>query len=138
MWNMLTEEDACIHFQVYDEPITGQVQEGKKPHYQPSYQTSPSHARLTGFDSQSGATANVRLAPKEQAYVGVVQRDNQAASAGGATAAAFDLVREFTAACRSNEDRCGSLDITFFTTFQSPFDPACSMWTCSLKVKGSS
>ena len=65
----------------------------------------------------AAAAGALRLSPKEQAYVSVVQQANAAAAAAAtappssstaspaAAAAGFDLVREFTSACRAHEER---------------------------------
>ena len=58
----------------------------------------------------AAAAGTLRLSPKEQAYVAVVQQANAAAAAAATAApssstAGFDLVREFTSACRAHEER---------------------------------
>eukprot|EP00798_Chlamydomonas_sp_ICE-L_P020446 gene20446-27235_t len=50
----------------------------------------------------SAASGPLRLAAKEQAYVDVIRRANQAAANGDLS---FNLVSDFTSACKSNDDK---------------------------------
>ncbi|GAX79377.1 hypothetical protein CEUSTIGMA_g6819.t1 [Chlamydomonas eustigma] len=62
-------------------------------------QRNSSTAGAAGFES---ASSGMRLPPKEQAYINVIQKANKAAAGGNL---AFDLVSEFASACKAHEDK---------------------------------
>mmetsp|Transcript_26955 Transcript_26955/g.58903 ORF Transcript_26955/g.58903 Transcript_26955/m.58903 type:complete len:850 (+) Transcript_26955:117-2666(+) len=60
--------------------------------------TRPSASGLPGLPG----APSIQLPPKEQAYVDVIKRANEAAASGNQN---FDLVKELGAACKANEDK---------------------------------